>query len=193
MAFGNFMFADNDEEMSFLPREPSLDFSAGSPSASINNEPLFLEAKILDSANPEQLVKNTTNSEGSSARGEMLAIGMIKGECDVLKEWETTRDKECKELKAKCEATMADFDKNLVVNVLRQKIKSLSDEENLVTLESKDVSLEVEKGKLEVVEATLRQEIKAVKCDRVKVVLKVAAYLAMELVHSNEMAMLVRK
>ncbi|GJT19853.1 hypothetical protein Tco_0878559 [Tanacetum coccineum] len=76
MAFGDFMFAKNDEEMSFLPREPSPGFGARSPSALINNEPPFLEAKILDSANLDQLVENNVNSEGSPAREEMLAIGI---------------------------------------------------------------------------------------------------------------------
>ncbi|GJX47381.1 hypothetical protein Tco_0272571 [Tanacetum coccineum] len=213
MAFGDFMFAKNDEETSFLPRELSPGFGAGSPSALINNEPPFLEAEILDSANLDQLVENTVYFEGSPARGEMLAIGIgsvkrrmkdrkcmtkgstkppvkprelvkvmehMKGECEVLKERETTMDKECKGLKAKYEA----------ISII---ILPLMFFENLVTLELKVVALEVEKGKSEVVEATFRREIKAVKCDRVEVVSKVVAYVAMELVHIDKMAMLVGK
>nr|GEV04444.1 hypothetical protein [Tanacetum cinerariifolium] len=42
---GNFMFAEDDEEMSFLPHELSPGFSVGSPSASINNEPPLLEVE----------------------------------------------------------------------------------------------------------------------------------------------------
>ncbi|GJY23654.1 hypothetical protein Tco_0397312 [Tanacetum coccineum] len=101
-------------------------------------------------------------------------------------------DKECEELKAKCEAAMANFDNNPVVNVLRQKIKSLSREvmehkaildrmlpaasyqENLATLESKVATLEAKNG-------------------RAKVVTKVVPYVAMEFMHSDEIAMLVRK
>ncbi|GKG30931.1 hypothetical protein Tco_0423419, partial [Tanacetum coccineum] len=52
----------------------------------------------------------------------------MKGECDVLKKREKATDKECDELKAKCEAAMVDFDNKHAVNVLRQKIKSLSNE-----------------------------------------------------------------
>ncbi|GKG52508.1 hypothetical protein Tco_0547383, partial [Tanacetum coccineum] len=41
---------------------------------------------------------------------------------------EKARDKECEDLKANCEAPMADYDNNLAVNILRKKIKSLSGE-----------------------------------------------------------------
>ncbi|GJY84155.1 hypothetical protein Tco_0497531 [Tanacetum coccineum] len=254
MAFRNFMFAKDDGDLSFLPREPSSGFGTGS-SLLINNEPPLLEAEPLDSANSEQLVENTANSEGSPAREEMLLIGtgsvawrmkdrkclpdtpelqttidfhlmisnvippfwrvhldnhldvelhdfhdhcyakqgvvdnavnrrarellsvieQMTGECDVLKEREKSRDKKCEELKAKCEVGMADFDNNHAVNVLRQKIKSLS------------------KRRLEATEATLCQEVKAIKGDRAEVVSKVVPYIAMELVHSDEMDMLVGK
>ncbi|GJW30876.1 hypothetical protein Tco_0047751 [Tanacetum coccineum] len=50
-----------------------------------------------------------------------------------------------------------------------------------------------EKGRLEVVEASLRQKVEAVKCDRAEVVSKVVPYVAIELVHSDEMDMLVGK
>ncbi|GJQ98388.1 hypothetical protein Tco_0009527 [Tanacetum coccineum] len=79
---------------------------------------------------------------------------------------------------------MKEFDNNLAVNVLRQKIKSLSDEV---------AALEAEKGKLEAAKASLHQEVEAVKCDRAEVVSKVVPYVSMELVHSDEMYMLVGK
>ncbi|GKD37259.1 hypothetical protein Tco_1257466 [Tanacetum coccineum] len=50
-----------------------------------------------------------------------------------------------------------------------------------------------EKGRLEAVEASLRQKVEAVKCDRAEVVSKVVPYVAIELVHSDEMDMLVGK
>ncbi|GJT19852.1 hypothetical protein Tco_0878558 [Tanacetum coccineum] len=144
-----------------------------------------LDVKLLDLYDRcyvrQAMVDNVLNRR---ARELVKVMEQMKGECEVLKERETTMDKECKGLKAKCEATMADFDNNPAVNVLRQKIKSLSDEV---------VALEVEKGKSEVVEATFRREIKVVKCKRVEVVSKVVAYVAMELVHSDKMAMLVGK
>ncbi|GJY27566.1 hypothetical protein Tco_0403333 [Tanacetum coccineum] len=74
MDFRNFMFAEDDEDMSFLLREPSPGFGTSSPSASINNEPPSLEIEPLDSANPEQLVKNTADSGGSLVREEMPII-----------------------------------------------------------------------------------------------------------------------
>ncbi|GJT39355.1 hypothetical protein Tco_0939220 [Tanacetum coccineum] len=139
----------------------------------------------------------------------------MKGECEVLKERERSKDKECKELKSKCEDAMEDFDKNHAVMILRQKIVSLLAEvkehkdsvdrmllesqkwagyqENLANLESKVAALEAEKGKLEAIEALLRKEIKALKCNRAEVVSKVVPYVAMELVHSDEMAMLFGK
>ncbi|GKA15700.1 hypothetical protein Tco_0695447 [Tanacetum coccineum] len=61
MAFWNFMFAEDDEEMIFIPHEPSPGFGFGSPSPSINNEPPLLEAEPLASVNPEQLVENTAS------------------------------------------------------------------------------------------------------------------------------------
>ncbi|GJY48025.1 hypothetical protein Tco_0437981 [Tanacetum coccineum] len=62
------------------------------------------------------------------ARELLKVVDQMKGECDVLKEREKSRDKECEDLMAKCEAIMADFDNNPSMNVFRQKIKSLSDE-----------------------------------------------------------------
>ncbi|GKD82216.1 hypothetical protein Tco_1349055, partial [Tanacetum coccineum] len=75
MAFKNFMFSEDDEEMTFLPHEPSPGFNCGSPFSSIKNKPTLLEGELLDSANPEQLVGNTADSRCLSAREEMLVIG----------------------------------------------------------------------------------------------------------------------
>nr|GEW56919.1 Gag-Pol precursor [Tanacetum cinerariifolium] len=125
---------------------------------------------------------------------------------------EKVRDMEYEELRLKCEATNTEFDKNHVVSFLRKKIKSLLDEikeykasidrillaknryqENLANMESKVAAIEDEKNRLEAAEATLRQEVESVKGDREEVVLKMVPYVAMELVHSDEMAMLVGK
>ncbi|GKA94001.1 hypothetical protein Tco_0815987 [Tanacetum coccineum] len=158
------------------------------------------------------------DKEGFANASELqtdIDFDQMKGECEVLKERERAMDKDCEELKAKCEAAMEEFYKNRVVNVLRQKITSRLDEvkehkasmdrmllesqkwssyqENLGPLELKVATLEAKKGKLEAVEALLRQEIKAVKYDRAEVVSKVIPYVSMELVHSDEMAMLVGK
>ncbi|GKE17757.1 hypothetical protein Tco_1425334 [Tanacetum coccineum] len=304
LAFRNFMFAKDDEEMSFLPYERSFGFGGSSPSASINNEPLLIEVEPLDNANPDQLVENTANSGGSLVHEEMTVIGsgnvaermknrrygmkgsakpptkswqlpvlfpgssaksplrlrlscpptlrspMMKltiisysfacisffiflylqsvdchlmisnvtppawrGHTDYQSEVELldlhdrcyvkqavvdnardkARYKECEDLKAKCEASMVNFDKNPSVNVLRQKIKSLLAEVKEHKSKSKVAALEVEKSRLEAVDAQLRKEVKVVKCDRADVVSKVVPYVAMDLVHSDEMDMLVGK
>ncbi|GJY29005.1 hypothetical protein Tco_0404772 [Tanacetum coccineum] len=105
----------------------------------------------------------------------------MKGDCEVFKE----RDREYEELRLKCQAAMTEFDNNHAVNVLCQKIKSSSDE-------MKEHKASIDRM-LEAAEALPRQEFEAVKCDRVEVVSKVVPYVAMELVHSHEMAMLVGK
>ncbi|GJW80780.1 hypothetical protein Tco_0144755 [Tanacetum coccineum] len=94
------------------------------------------------------VVENVFNRR---AQELLKVVEQIKGECDVLKEREKVRDKEREELKAKCEAAMADFDNNPAVKVLRKKIAAL-------LVESKVASLEAEKAKLEIAKASLRQE-----------------------------------
>ncbi|GKG55916.1 hypothetical protein Tco_0574810, partial [Tanacetum coccineum] len=74
MAYMNFMFAVNDEEMSFLLYEPSHGFVSGSPSSPINNEPPLLEVEPLDSANLDQLVENTADLKGSPIREKMIIV-----------------------------------------------------------------------------------------------------------------------
>ncbi|GJW07956.1 hypothetical protein Tco_1570379 [Tanacetum coccineum] len=128
-----------------------------------------------------------TNAVNKGSRELLKVIDQIKAECDVLKDREEARDHEYEELNSKCEAAMADFDKNPVVNVLRVKIVSLS------TLESKVASLEAEKAKLEVVEASLRQELQNAKLDRAEVVSIVVPYVTMELVNSDDIGRLVAK
>ncbi|GKE40360.1 hypothetical protein Tco_1463765, partial [Tanacetum coccineum] len=113
------------------------------------------------------------------------------------------------------EGQVRSFNNNLAVNVLREKIVALSGEVkehkaslermlleskkwaiyqvSLSTLESKVASLEAEKEMLEASELSLRQEVENVKCDKAKVVLKVMPYVAIELVHSDELCRLVGK
>ncbi|GJV31831.1 hypothetical protein Tco_1392231 [Tanacetum coccineum] len=112
MAFKNFMFAADDEVISFLPHELSPGFGGGSPSSFINNDPPLLEVEPLAIANPDQLVENTADSEGSH---------FVKGEHEVINKMEKAREPEC-------EAAMEDIDKNPAMIVLRQKIVSLLDE-----------------------------------------------------------------
>ncbi|GJV42062.1 hypothetical protein Tco_1420502 [Tanacetum coccineum] len=48
MAFRNFMYAKTDEDLSFLPKEPSPNFGTGSSSVSINTEPPVVKAEATE-------------------------------------------------------------------------------------------------------------------------------------------------
>ncbi|GKG41994.1 hypothetical protein Tco_0473745, partial [Tanacetum coccineum] len=39
MDFRNFIYTEDDDNLAFLPKEPSLGFGIGSPSTSVNTEP----------------------------------------------------------------------------------------------------------------------------------------------------------
>ncbi|GJU91125.1 hypothetical protein Tco_1303548 [Tanacetum coccineum] len=47
MAFRNFIYAEDDEDLSFLPKEPSSGFGTGSPSISENTEPLKADQELV--------------------------------------------------------------------------------------------------------------------------------------------------
>nr|GEW43865.1 hypothetical protein [Tanacetum cinerariifolium] len=106
-------------------------------------------------------------------------VEQMKGECEVLKEMEKSRDQECKELRIKYEAAMTDFDKN-------PDCYSSGKESTIA-------SLEAEMVRLESVKASLRRELKNAKRDRAKVVSKVVPYVTTELVQSDDMGKLVAK
>ncbi|GJV17793.1 hypothetical protein Tco_1363116 [Tanacetum coccineum] len=157
-------------------------------------------------------VDNVVNKSGHEF---LQVIERMSGEADVIKARGRSRKEECKGLRVKCEADMAEFDQNPAVLALREKISSLtidvkehkgyvdrmmlerqkwaSYQVTLVTLESKVNSLEADKARLEAVEASLRGEIEELNQDRRDVVSKVVPYVAMELVHSDELGRLVVK
>ncbi|GJR35858.1 hypothetical protein Tco_1211542 [Tanacetum coccineum] len=117
IAFRNFMYAKDDEDLSFLPQEPSL----GLPDVPKLQDVIACHLKISN-INPSTWKGHLDNQE------LLKVVDQIKGECEVLEERENARDKECEDLKAKCEAAMADFDNNPAINVLHQKIMSLPGE-----------------------------------------------------------------
>nr|GEV10026.1 hypothetical protein [Tanacetum cinerariifolium] len=204
------MYTENDEDLSFISKELSLDFGTGSPSVLINIEPPVVDAELTEKLienmadigdslvyqeklvihsgsvaarikdckcrtrgsskppvkhrlvqassssrdirqktcppkanfpfltisndeeglpdvfelqNANALVDNVVNRR---AREWLKVVELLKGECKVLKEREKARDRECEELKAKCDIVMADFYNNLTVNVLHQKIVAFS-------------------------------------------------------------------
>ncbi|GKD49346.1 hypothetical protein Tco_1278322 [Tanacetum coccineum] len=305
MAFRNFIYTEDDDDLAFLPKEPSPRFGIGSPSASVNTEPpkdveepeVQLAEVTADSGespkvgvfvvHPESvvacikerkcktrggssrpLVKRKLASRSSSSRAvraktsaskddslflsisdddeglpycfelrdanachlkiftitplawkghldnqidlELLdlhdrcyarqavvdnavnkraceflqVIEKISGEAYVIKAREGSRAEECEGLRVKCEAVMAEFDQNPAVLALQEKISSLIANVN---------SLEADKARLEVVEASLHREVEELKQDRRDIVSKVVPYAAMELVHSDELGRLVGK
>ncbi|GJY66973.1 hypothetical protein Tco_0469211 [Tanacetum coccineum] len=106
-----------------------------------------------------------------------------------MKERERARDEEREGLKAN---EAKEHKANLDRMMLESK-KWAGYQVSLSTLESKVVSLEAEKARLEVVEASLRQEVDDLKRDRMEVVSKVVPYIAMELVYSDELGRIVGK
>ncbi|GJQ94609.1 hypothetical protein Tco_0491191 [Tanacetum coccineum] len=113
----------------------------------------------------------------------LQVIEKMSGEADVIKASERSREEECEGLQVKFEAAMAEFDQNPDVLALREKISSL-------TADFKEHK-EEDKVRLEVVEVSLRREVKELKQDRRDIVSKVVPYAAMELVHSDELGKLV--
>ncbi|GKF39560.1 hypothetical protein Tco_0119621, partial [Tanacetum coccineum] len=56
----------------------------------------------------------------------LYAIQKMRGEVDVTKARERSREEECEEIQVKCEADMVEFDQNPAVLALREKISSLT-------------------------------------------------------------------
>ncbi|GJY70604.1 hypothetical protein Tco_0474307 [Tanacetum coccineum] len=158
----------------------------------------------------QAVVDNVVNRR---SRELLQVIKKLRRECDVMRSRERAREEECEGIRVKCEAAITEFEKNPTVVALREKISLLSVKvkehklnldkmmlesqkwagyrQSLSSLESKVTSLKAEKARLEVVEVSLRKEVKELKQDRREVVSKVVPYVAMELVHNDEMGSLV--
>nr|GFA00359.1 hypothetical protein [Tanacetum cinerariifolium] len=83
MAFRNFIYTKDDEDLTFLPKEPSLGFGTGSPSVLVNTKPLKANEKL-----DIQSIEVTTNSGGNS-----------KPELFVVHPWSVAariKDRKCK-------------------------------------------------------------------------------------------------
>nr|GEW47852.1 hypothetical protein [Tanacetum cinerariifolium] len=271
MAFRNFIYTEDADDLAFLPKEPSPGFGTGSPSALVNTElPKDVEEpkvqpveitvgsswptvkrKLASGSSSSWVVRAKTsaskddalilsifgddeglpdyfklkdanvchlkisvitppdwkghldnqidlelldlhnrcyarqamvdNAVNKMARDFLQVIEKMKGEADVIKSRERSREEECKELRVECEVAIAEFDQNPVVGY----------QVTFSTLESKFDSLELEKARLEAVEASLRREVEELKQDRRDVVSKVVPYAAIELVHSDELGRLI--
>ncbi|GKB22335.1 hypothetical protein Tco_0856258 [Tanacetum coccineum] len=68
MAFRNFIYTEDDEDLSFLPKEPSLGLGTGSLSVSVNTEPLKADKELVI-----QPAEVTTDS-GESPKPELFVV-----------------------------------------------------------------------------------------------------------------------
>nr|GEU28878.1 hypothetical protein [Tanacetum cinerariifolium] len=147
MAFRNFIYTEDDEDLLFLPKEPSPGLDTGSFSVLVNTKPLKAD-KVLVIQPAELTVSNKDEGlpdvlELKDATTCHLKISIItppfwknqldnhmdlklldlhdlieklRGEFKVIKYRERARDEECEELHAKCEAAMAEFEKNPTID-----------------------------------------------------------------------------
>ncbi|GJS85254.1 hypothetical protein Tco_0751795 [Tanacetum coccineum] len=203
IAFRNFIYTKDNEDLAFLPKEPSQGFGTGSPSVSFiweysgSNRDRKCKTKGGSSRPPikRKLASGSstslaTRAKTSSSKDDAPFLTVSdddKDRCDARhKNRERAREEECEGLRVKCEATMTKFEKNPAVVALQEKIFVLF-------AESKVTSLEAEKARLEAVEVSLRKEVEELKQDRKEVVSMVVPYVTMKLVHSDDMGSLVGK
>ncbi|GJX12439.1 hypothetical protein Tco_0204197 [Tanacetum coccineum] len=213
--------SDDDEGLFDIPELKdatacNLKISAITLPAWKNHLDNHMDVKLLDLHDRyyarQAVVDNVVNRR---SRELLEVIEKLRGECNVIKERERAREEKSESLRVKCEVAMSDFEKNLTVIALREKISTLSTEvkehkanldrmmlesqkwesyqASLLTLESQIASLEVEKAWLEAVKVSLRKEADDVKRDRMEVVSKVVPYAAMELIHSDDLVAVIKE
>nr|GEV21268.1 putative reverse transcriptase domain-containing protein [Tanacetum cinerariifolium] len=68
----NFMYAKDDDDLSFLPNDPSTDFGTSSPFVFINNKAPLVIAKPVDGTNSKKMIENISDLGGSLAHQENL-------------------------------------------------------------------------------------------------------------------------
>ncbi|GJW73227.1 hypothetical protein Tco_0132597 [Tanacetum coccineum] len=83
MAFRNFIYAKNEEDLSFLPNEPSPGFGTGSPSVSMNTESSSVDAE------PSLKLTEDTADSGGSPKPEVFVVHLGSAATGI-------KDKRCK-------------------------------------------------------------------------------------------------
>ncbi|GKF86461.1 hypothetical protein Tco_0254288, partial [Tanacetum coccineum] len=68
MDFRNFIYTENDDDLAFLPKEPSPGFGIGSPSALVNTEP------PKDIKEPEVQPAKVTADSGESPKAGVFVV-----------------------------------------------------------------------------------------------------------------------
>nr|GEW81584.1 putative ribonuclease H-like domain-containing protein [Tanacetum cinerariifolium] len=160
-----------------------LKISAITPPAWKNHLDNHIDVELVDLHDRcymrQVVVDNAVNRR---SRELLQATEKLRGEFNVMRNREMTREEECEGLRVKCEAAMTEFEKNPAVAGYQQ---------SLLTLESKVTFLVAKKSRLEAVEVSLCKEVEELKQDRREVVSKVVPYATMELVRSDDMGSLV--
>nr|GEU72579.1 hypothetical protein [Tanacetum cinerariifolium] len=213
MAFRNFIYIEDVEDLLFLPKEPSPGFSTGSPSILVNTKPLKADKELVirlaevtidsrESLKPKLFVVH----RGSvAARIKDRKCKTRGGSSRPHNHLDNHMDVEFLDPHDRCYTRQAVVDNDRKrareeeCEELRAKCKAVITEfeknptvvalqEKISTLstevkEHKVTYLEAEKASLEAVEVSLRKEVKEIKHDRREVVLKFILYAAIELIH----------
>nr|GFC64208.1 hypothetical protein [Tanacetum cinerariifolium] len=114
MAFRNFLYTKYDEDLAFLPKEPSSGFVNADSGQSPKPE-LFVvhlgsvAARIKDRKCKTRGGSSRPPVKRKLASGSPRILKKLRGECDVMRSRERARKEECEGLWVKCEATMTEF------------------------------------------------------------------------------------
>ncbi|GJX86220.1 hypothetical protein Tco_0336994 [Tanacetum coccineum] len=209
MAFRKFIYAEDDEDLSFLPKEPSPGFDIGSSSVSVNTEPLKADEELDmkcktrgGSSRPPVKRKlalwsstgRATRAKTSSSKDDVPYLTVFDDDEGLLEVLELKDAIAC-HLKISAITPPAwknHLDNHMdVIEKLRVALREMISTPSTKVKEHKVTSLEAKKARLEAIEVSLRKEVKELKQDRREVVSKVVPYVVMELVHSDHMGSLV--
>nr|GEX24030.1 hypothetical protein [Tanacetum cinerariifolium] len=177
MAFRNFIYTEDDDDITILPKEPSLGFGNGSPPALVNTElpkgvkepEVHLveltadlvgslkagDASILSIYDDDDEEDNVVNRR---AREFLQVIEKMRGEVDVIKAREISREEECEELQVKYEAAIKEEHKGNHDRMMLESQEWVGYQVTLSTFRSNVDSLEEEKARLKAGEASLRSD-----------------------------------
>ncbi|GKE84481.1 hypothetical protein Tco_1558223, partial [Tanacetum coccineum] len=183
MSFRNFIYTEEDEDLTFLPKDLSPGFNIGSPSVSINTEPVRTDEEPTVEHATEPATKPANKRVGTIA--DSRGKGFLDNHLDV----------DLLDLHDYCYVMQAIMDNAVnrrsrelleVIEKLREKMSSLA-------TEAKEHKGNLDRLMLESQKWLGYQEIEEVKHDKREVVSKVVPYACMELLHSDELCSLVGK
>ncbi|GKB44075.1 hypothetical protein Tco_0889017 [Tanacetum coccineum] len=208
MAFRNFMYTETDDDISFLPKEPSLGFGTGSPFVSINTEPpvgssssRVTRANTTSSKDSSPLLTISNDDEGLPNVLELQNTNTyhLKAVVDnvvnrrsreLLKVIEQIRGK-CDVIKEReraideeCEGLKAKCKAVMIDFDNNSAVVILHEKISTLSSEAKEHKANLDRMMLEIDDA---------KHDRMEVVSKVVPSITMELVHSDKLCRLVGK